>query len=171
MGMRTKHVFELFRQGTKVFSVPFFWASQPMIVKTAHEGSVCAATALSADSECALLLQAAEIFRPGRITVSLSVNEDLPTCKWVEHLRAPRGYSMQGNAAQRFGCGGCVFHYNLALAEKAGDALPNSPSTVLENIFGSMSYTGGNLETTLLRCAVFTAERCVSSSCWRGKTD
>lgn len=84
-------------------------------------------------------LQAADIFRPGCMTVSLSIDADLGACEWLEHLTPPAGYSLQGSAAQHFKCGGCVVHYNLCLVDKGRGALPGSPSTVLDNVFGSLA--------------------------------
>lgn len=88
------------------------------------------------------MLQAAEIFGPGRLTVSLSVDEDLPACNWVERLAPPDGYTMQGSMVQRFNCGGCVVHYNLMRSDNTSGpgALPSSPSTVLDTVlFGSLA--------------------------------
>ena len=93
-------------------------------------------------------MQAVEIFRPGRITVSLSVNADVPACTWGHNLSTPSGYSVQGTTSQHFACGGCIFHYSLACTHKA-DGLPSSPSTVLDSIFSAMSVTGLLLASTL----------------------
>lgn len=88
-----------------------------------------------------VVAKAAEIFRPGHMTVSLSVNEDIPACKWPSSLNSPPGYSLQGTSAQHFPCGGCIFHYSMQ-AEDKGKGLLGSPSTVLDSIFSAMSQTG-----------------------------
>lgn len=82
-----------------------------------------------------------EVFAPGRVTVSLSVNEDVPACGWAQSLAAPPGYKLAGSASARFDCGGCVHHYSLAASGKPDD-LPGSPATVLDNIMSTMSLTG-----------------------------
>ena len=84
-------------------------------------------------------LQAVEIFKPGRVTVSLSVDEDLPACTWVKHLLTPQGYSVQGSMVQRFGCGGCVVHYNLLHNDKDSGALARFPAALPQSLMPSCS--------------------------------
>lgn len=76
-----------------------------------------------------------EIFGPGRVTVSLSVDQDIASCKWPSSLATPSQYRLEGTSAQRFPCGGCHFHYSFRQKEKARDDFMSSPSTVLDHVY------------------------------------
>jgi hypothetical protein len=87
--------------------------------------------------------QAVEIFRPGRVTVSLSVDQDSPGCTWTQALVSPSGYTMEGTTFQHFACGGCLYHYcfQQQRAGRKGVGM-DTPSTVLDGLFSSVSLAG-----------------------------
>jgi hypothetical protein len=88
-------------------------------------------------------LQAVEIFRPGRVTVSLSADQDTPGCTWTKALLTPSGYAMVGTTFQHFACGGCLYHYcfQQPMASGKGSGM-DTPSTVLDALFSSVSLAG-----------------------------
>jgi len=89
-------------------------------------------------------MQAVEIFRPGRVTVSLSVDRDIPGCTWTQALLPPGGYAMEGTTFQHFACGGCLYHYCFQQQRGPGGkgAGTDTPSTVLDGLFGPVSSAG-----------------------------
>lgn len=101
-----------------------------------------------------------EIFQPGKVTVALSADSDVPGCTWMSGFAPPSSYNLQGCSVQNFGCGGCTAFHNLAsgtslafgtrvnlsfeVDAKAG-CPPSSPSTVLDNIYSSTGSLAGAL--------------------------
>ena len=72
-----------------------------------------------------------EIFNPGRMSVSVSVDEaSKESFEWGSVLEAPAGYTCESGTCQEFMAGGRVVFYNLSSISKAIDE-PGSPVTVL----------------------------------------
>ncbi|KAK9814356.1 hypothetical protein WJX72_004436 [[Myrmecia] bisecta] len=77
-----------------------------------------------------VVAKVADIFCPGQLTVSMSVDVNQPYCQWGSSLGLPEGYSFTGSTCQYFNCSGRTAFFNLARGKDA-DVAPGSPSTVL----------------------------------------
>lgn len=85
-----------------------------------------------------LLAQVVRIFRPGKISVTKSVDKAVrdKTGSWGVLPGLPAGYSLQGASSQFSPCGGKVCYFTLT--EKAGGGL-NSPKTPLHHAASFLS--------------------------------
>lgn len=93
-------------------------------------------------------MQALEVFRPARVTVSLSVNRDMPFCKWTQGLMAPPGYLLHGTSAQHFSSGGCLYHYCFQQQHSSKEHGLETPTAVLDTMFSNSSLTGRSQKVT-----------------------
>jgi S-adenosylmethionine decarboxylase len=80
-----------------------------------------------------MLHQITEIFNPGKMSVSVSVDEaSQEAFQWGSVLEAPAGYSCESGTCQEFMAGGRVVFYNLSSnCSSSGLEEPGSPVTVL----------------------------------------
>lgn len=89
-----------------------------------------------------LLAAAVKIFRPGNISLAMSVDD--ASCKegaeWGMNWQPPACYGFQGATCQNLACGGRVCYYTLtdgAEGKQAG--CPSSPTTVLHHAASFLS--------------------------------
>ncbi|DBB08932.1 TPA: Mitochondrial 2-oxoadipate and 2-oxoglutarate transporter [Trebouxia sp. C0006] len=90
-----------------------------------------------------LVASVVDIFNPGKVTVALTVDTNLPCCMWGESVQTPDRYTCHAQVSQRFTCGGRTAFYSLARdAKQHAEAEPVSPMTVLERPASLMSFSG-----------------------------
>ena len=90
-----------------------------------------------------LVASVVDIFNPGKMTVALTVDTNLPCCMWGESVQTPERYTCHAQISQRFTCGGRTAFYSMARdAKQHADAEPVSPMTVLERPASLMSFSG-----------------------------
>lgn len=97
----------------------------------------------------AMLHQITQIFKPGKMSVSVSVDEtSTESFSWGSVLEAPAGYSCESGTCQEFMAGGRVVFYNLSANNKSAfDDEPGSPTTVLHQLSSvSMSDSDEGME-------------------------
>lgn len=96
------------------------------------EASNYATQDLDIDSLVTALVQ---IFNPGKLTVSLTVDTSLPCCIWGESVRTPDDYTCHASCKQSFCCGGRTSFYSLAKQTKAPLVVsePVSPQAVADS--------------------------------------
>ena len=86
-----------------------------------------------------------DIFHPGKMTVALTVDTNLPCCLWGESVQTPAKYTCHARVSQMFGCGGRTAFYSMARdAKQSPDSGPVSLMTVLERPASLMSYSGAS---------------------------
>ena len=84
-----------------------------------------------------------DIFNPGKMTVALTVDTNLPCCMWGESVQTPNRYTCHAQTSQQFTCGGRTAFYSMARnAKQSPDSDPVSPMTVLERPASLMSFSG-----------------------------
>ena len=80
------------------------------------------------------------IFNPGKMTVALTVDTNLPCCMWGESVQTPSRYTCHASVSQMFSCGGRTAFYSMARDAKTHmESDPVSPMTVLERPASLMS--------------------------------
>ncbi len=90
-----------------------------------------------------LVATVVDIFNPGKMTVALTVDTNLPCCIWGESVQTPTRYTCHAQVSQMFSCGGRTSFYSMARdAKPSTDADPVSPMTVLERPASLMSFSG-----------------------------
>ncbi|DBA97123.1 TPA: Mitochondrial 2-oxoadipate and 2-oxoglutarate transporter, variant 2 [Trebouxia sp. C0004] len=90
-----------------------------------------------------LVASVVDIFNPGKMTVALTVDTNLPCCMWGESVQTPERYTCHAQVSQRFTCGGRTAFYSMAKdAKQHTVAEPVSPMTVLERPASLMSFSG-----------------------------
>ncbi len=90
-----------------------------------------------------LVASVVDIFNPGKMTVALTVDTNLPCCMWGESVQTPERYTCHAQVSQKFTCGGRTAFYSMARdAKQHPDAEPVSPMTVLERPASLMSFSG-----------------------------
>lgn len=90
-----------------------------------------------------LVASVVDIFNPGKMTVALTVDTNLPCCIWGESVQTPERYTCHAQVSQRFTCGGRTAFYSMARdAKQHTDAEPVSPMTVLDRPASLMSFSG-----------------------------
>lgn len=83
-----------------------------------------------------------DIFYPGKMTVALTVDTNLPCCLWGESVQTPASYTCHASTSQMFSCGGRTAFYSMARDAKIHtEAEPVSPMTVLESPASLMSFS------------------------------
>ncbi|KAL3132948.1 Mitochondrial 2-oxoadipate and 2-oxoglutarate transporter [Trebouxia sp. C0009 RCD-2024] len=83
-----------------------------------------------------------DIFNPGKMTVALTVDTNLPCCMWGESVQTPAPYTCHASVSQTFSCGGRTAFYSMARdANTHMEADAVSPMTVLESPASLMSFS------------------------------
>lgn len=86
-----------------------------------------------------------QIFNPGKLTVALTVDTNLPCCIWGESVQTPEKYSCHASCKQSFTCGGRTSFYSMAKQTKAPLSgmvpEPVSPMTIIERPPSAMSMS------------------------------
>lgn len=84
-----------------------------------------------------------QIFNPGKLTVALTVDTNLPCCIWGESVQTPDSYSCLATCKQSFSCGGKTSFYSMAKQTKAPPVVPEpvSPMTMIERPPSAMSMS------------------------------
>lgn len=83
-----------------------------------------------------------DIFNPGKMTVALTVDTNLPCCLWGESVQTPAAYTCHASVSQAFSCGGRTAFYSMARdAHICMEAAEVSPMTVLEGPASLMSFS------------------------------
>ena len=76
-----------------------------------------------------------QVFNPGKLTVALTVDTNLPCCIWGESVQTPDSYSCHASCKQSFQCGGRTSFYSMVKQTKAphmgSTSEPVSPMTVI----------------------------------------
>ena len=84
-----------------------------------------------------------DMFNPGKMTLALTVDTNLPCCMWGESVLTPDRYTCHAQVSQAFTCGGRTAFYSMARdAKPSPDVEPVSPMTVLERPASLMSFSG-----------------------------
>ena len=83
-----------------------------------------------------------DIFNPGKLTVALTVDTNLPCCLWGESVQTPASYTCHASASQMFSCGGRTAFYSMARDAKTHTGADVViPMTVLESPASLMSFS------------------------------
>ena len=83
-----------------------------------------------------------DIFNPGKMTVALTVDTNLPCCMWGESVHTPASYTCHASVSQTFTCGGRTAFYSMARDAKTHmESDPVSPMTVLKSPASLMSFS------------------------------
>lgn len=92
-----------------------------------------------------LVTSLVQIFNPGKLTVALTVDTNLPCCIWGESVQMPDSYSCHATCKQSFTCGGRTSFYSMAKQTKAPQvglvSEPVSPMTMIERPPSAMSMS------------------------------
>ena len=89
-----------------------------------------------------LISTVVDIFNPGKMTVALTVDTNLPCCLWGESVQTPASYTCHASVSQKFSCGGHTAFYSMGRDAKTHmEADPVSPMTVLESPASMMSFS------------------------------
>lgn len=91
-----------------------------------------------------------QIFNPGKLTVALTVDTNLPCCIWGESVQTPDSYSCHASCKQSFQCGGRTSFYSMVKQTKAPlmgpTTEPVSPMTVIEHPYSASGPEVGSVQ-------------------------